>query len=96
MMTKSVNKGKASKAAGESAGERERMIAEAAYLRAEQRGFSGGDSVADWLAAEKEVDHHLGKAAAEPRTTRSSPRKAGPDEPASAKAGKTSTRKRTD
>ncbi len=32
------------------------MIAEAAYFKAEKRGFSGGDPVADWLAAESEVD----------------------------------------
>lgn len=39
--------------------ERQRMIAEAAYFRALQRGFSGGDSVEDWLAAEHEVDERL-------------------------------------
>ena len=32
------------------------MIAEAAYLRAEQRGFGPGDPLEDWLAAEREVD----------------------------------------
>lgn len=32
------------------------MIAEAAYLRAERRGFSAGGEEEDWLAAEKEVD----------------------------------------
>jgi hypothetical protein len=32
------------------------MIAEAAYFRAEARGFQGGDSVRDWLEAEAEVD----------------------------------------
>jgi hypothetical protein len=32
------------------------MIAEAAYLRAERRGFSPGFEVEDWLAAEAEVD----------------------------------------
>ena len=32
------------------------MIAEAAYLRAERRGFAPGHEVADWLAAEQEVD----------------------------------------
>lgn len=32
------------------------MIAEAAYLRAERRGFVGGDEREDWLAAEAEVD----------------------------------------
>ncbi len=39
-----------------SAGQREKMIREAAYFRAKQRGFSGGDSMEDWLAAESEVD----------------------------------------
>jgi hypothetical protein len=39
--------------------ERQRMIAEAAYFRALQRGFSGGDSVEDWLAAEREIDARL-------------------------------------
>lgn len=32
-----------------------RMIAEAAYLRAAQRGFVPGGDVDDWLAAEQEV-----------------------------------------
>ena len=32
------------------------MIEEAAYFRAEARGFAGGDPVADWLAAEAEID----------------------------------------
>lgn len=36
--------------------ERERLIAEAAYHRAQQRGFVGGDPVEDWLAAEREID----------------------------------------
>lgn len=35
---------------------RRRMIAEAAYFRAEQRGFTGGDPLTDWIAAEAEVD----------------------------------------
>ena len=35
--------------------ERRRMIAEAAYYRAQQRGFSAGGEVDDWLAAEREV-----------------------------------------
>jgi hypothetical protein len=38
---------------------RRRLIATAAYLRAEQRRFTGGDPVADWLAAEAEVDQEL-------------------------------------
>jgi hypothetical protein len=32
------------------------MIEEAAYYRAEKRGFGNGDPVADWLAAEAEID----------------------------------------
>jgi hypothetical protein len=39
--------------------ERTRLIAEKAYLRAECRGFRGGDPVEDWLAAEAEVDAML-------------------------------------
>ncbi|HTP94896.1 MAG TPA: DUF2934 domain-containing protein [Burkholderiales bacterium] len=39
---------------------RRRMIEAAAYHRAEQRGFQGGDPVEDWLAAEAEVDALLG------------------------------------
>ena len=35
---------------------RRRMIAEAAFLIAERRGFLAGDPIKDWLAAEKEVD----------------------------------------
>ena len=43
-----------------SAEERQAMIREAAYLRAERRGFGGGSEVSDWLAAEREVDELLG------------------------------------
>ncbi|MGB6486084.1 MAG: DUF2934 domain-containing protein [Steroidobacteraceae bacterium] len=35
---------------------RRAMIAEAAYLRAERRGFAAGCEEEDWLAAEAEVD----------------------------------------
>jgi hypothetical protein len=38
---------------------RYRMICEAAYLRAERRGFTPGGEVEDWLAAEEEVDRLL-------------------------------------
>jgi hypothetical protein len=41
--------------------ERWRMVAEAAYLRAESRGFSGGNPTDDWLAAEEEIDKILSK-----------------------------------
>jgi len=32
------------------------MIAQAAYLRAERRGFAPGGEHEDWMAAEAEVD----------------------------------------
>jgi Protein of unknown function (DUF2934) len=35
---------------------RRAMVAQAAYLRAERRGFASGGEVEDWLAAEAEVD----------------------------------------
>ncbi len=38
---------------------REARIAEAAYWRAERRGFTAGQELDDWLAAEKEVDGDL-------------------------------------
>jgi len=39
--------------------ERESMIREAAYFRAEQRGFARGQELDDWLAAEAEIDRWL-------------------------------------
>ena len=39
-----------------SAEARHALIAEAAYLRAERRGFTPGGETEDWLAAEAEVD----------------------------------------
>jgi hypothetical protein len=38
---------------------RRSLIAEAAYFRAERRGFTPGCEAADWLAAEAEVDTAL-------------------------------------
>ena len=38
------------------------LIAEAAYFRAEKRGFAGGHETEDWLAAESEVDAQLMRA----------------------------------
>lgn len=35
---------------------RHQMIAEAAYFRAERRGFQGGCPLEDWVAAEDEID----------------------------------------
>jgi hypothetical protein len=49
--------------------ERQRMVAEAAYYRALQRGFSAGGEMDDWLAAEREIDRRF----AEAREMRSSP-----------------------
>ena len=39
---------------------RQTMIAEAAYFKAENRGFAPGFEVQDWLEAEREVDVRLG------------------------------------
>jgi hypothetical protein len=44
-----------------SADERTRLIAIAAYYRAERRGFSGGSPEQDWLEAEAEIDGALGR-----------------------------------
>jgi hypothetical protein len=46
-----------------SAEQRRGMIAEAAYRRAERRGFDGGDPVADWLESEREVDVLMSRSA---------------------------------
>ena len=39
--------------------DRHKMVAAAAYFRAEKRGFksNGADTVQDWLEAEVEIDH---------------------------------------
>lgn len=42
-----------------SADDRQRRVAEAAYFRAQQRNFSNGDPVADWLEAERQVDSEM-------------------------------------
>ncbi len=39
--------------------ERRRMIEEAAYSLAEQRGFTGGDPESDWLEAEAQINRHF-------------------------------------
>jgi hypothetical protein len=38
---------------------RRSMIAEAAYLRAEERGFEGDMELDDWLRAEQEINSRL-------------------------------------
>jgi hypothetical protein len=35
------------------------MIAEAAYFKAQRRGFTGGDAKRDWAEAEAEIDTWL-------------------------------------
>lgn len=35
------------------------IIAEAAYFRAEKRGFEAGHELEDWLAAEQDVAQHM-------------------------------------
>lgn len=37
--------------------DRYQRIANAAYRRAEKRGFKDGDAVQDWLSAEMEIDN---------------------------------------
>ena len=39
---------------------RAQMIAEAAYFRAERRGFAPGNEMSDWLEAEVDVEGLLG------------------------------------
>jgi hypothetical protein len=46
-------------------GQRNALIAKAAYFRAESRGFAPGHETEDWLAAEAEVDAKLLRGAAE-------------------------------
>jgi hypothetical protein len=50
--------------------DREKRIAEAAYFRAEKRGFAPGYALEDWLEAEALVDFEL---AAEDRATEPGP-----------------------
>jgi hypothetical protein len=46
---------------------RDALIAEAAYFRAEKRGFEAGHEREDWLAAEAEVDARLMRPESAPR-----------------------------
>ncbi len=41
--------------------ERWQMIAQAAYFRAQKRGFAPGGEIQDWLDAETEVERQLGR-----------------------------------
>ena len=42
--------------------EKRHLISEAAYFRAERRGFAPGYELEDWLLAETEIDRLLGNA----------------------------------
>lgn len=44
--------------------ERQRLIAEAAYYRAQARGFAPGYELEDWVAAEQEVRQRIGERSA--------------------------------
>jgi len=55
----STKKSAANKSGSISSEDRSRMIAEAAYYLAKQRGFAGGDPMRDWLDAEEMIDHVL-------------------------------------
>lgn len=41
--------------------QRRAMIAQAAYYRAQRRGFAPGGELQDWLEAEAEIDRSLGE-----------------------------------
>lgn len=43
---------------------REQLVSEAAYYKAEQRGFQPGNEMADWFEAEADVDRMLGNVSA--------------------------------
>lgn len=58
---KSATKPATAGPAGTSEEMRQRMIREAAYYRALNRGFNGNAEMEDWLIAEHEIDAMLGR-----------------------------------
>ena len=62
-MTKSAKKVRAPESSLINAEEREQMIAEAAYYRAEQHGFDASQQLDDWLKAEASIDTMLTESA---------------------------------
>jgi len=66
---------------------RRRLIAEYAYLSAEQRGFAGGSPEQDWLEAEMEVDRLLLQGWEKSTAADMKPGKARARQPASARSG---------
>lgn len=66
MKTGTTEQGKAGsrtrrKATPDPAIERRRMIAEAAYYRAQERNFHPGSELDDWLRAERDIDARLAR-----------------------------------
>jgi hypothetical protein len=57
--------GSGANAGSVSAEQRHALIERAAYLLAEGRGFSPGEELDDWLAAETEIDRQLCQAEAD-------------------------------
>lgn len=55
---------RASQASDAAAIPREQLISEAAYYKAEQRGFQPGNEMADWFEAEADVERMLGNSSA--------------------------------
>jgi hypothetical protein len=51
--------GEPNSASGNDSIPREQWIAEAAYFRAERRGFAPGNEISDWLDAEADVERML-------------------------------------
>ena len=60
--TKSAPEIRTDSGANINAEERERLIARAAYFRAEKRGFAPGCELQDWVEAEAEVLRLIGSA----------------------------------
>jgi hypothetical protein len=56
------SKGRPGSGAALSVHERERLVAQAAYFRAEKRGFAPGCELQDWVEAEAEVLRLIGGA----------------------------------
>ena len=61
MLTSHFDPLRFSRPPGPSQFERRQLIAQAAFRRAQQRGFGVGKELDDWLAAEAEVDYELSR-----------------------------------
>ena len=57
--SRALNEDSVATAAVPQNGEQKKMVSEAAYYRAVSRNFEGGDPVADWLEAEREITTKL-------------------------------------